>query len=202
MNSLAGIEIVAVSIPADWRSEIIQAAERGQIDQLQQQVLCNGGYFDAQGNPDGLVISGSVEQPIRRGRLRNEPPYSGFLWADTAGTVHIAKTNEAPRDVAWAIQAGPMLVENGQSGINRSTSAACRTVVGVIRQRVMVFRTGRIGLKELADWLVTAGVDNAINLDGGPSSEVQISIGDTVINRPAMVREKIPYFVFFRPPVR
>ena len=124
MNSLAGIEIVAVSIPADWRSEIIQAAERGQIDQLQQQVLCNGGYFDAQGNPDGLVISGSVEQPIRRGRLRNEPPYSGFLWADTAGTVHIAKTNEAPRDVAWAIQAGPMLVENGQSGINRSTSAA------------------------------------------------------------------------------
>lgn len=190
-TTIAGAEIVTVAVPAGWSSAIVLAADRDRFSEQPDRVLINGGYFDAQGQPDALLINGSSQS----GRLRHDSPYSGFVWADTAGIVHIARTGEAPANAAWAIQSGPLLVEQGRSGINTTTSVAQRSVIALRHGQVLVIRTSRIGLKELADGLVAAGVEMAINLDGGPSSSLQANVAGMSIDRPGTAR--VPYFLGF-----
>ena len=174
-------------------SALVLAADRDRFLERQDRVLINGGYFDAQGQPDALLINGSSQT----GRLRHDSPYSGFVWADAAGVVHIARTGEAPANPTWAIQSGPLLVEQGRSGINTTTSVTQRSVIALRRGQVLVIRTGRIGLKELADGLVEAGIETAINLDGGPSSALQVRIAGATAHRPGTA--KVPYFLGFAP---
>lgn len=192
-GAVAGAEVVTVIIPNGWSSAIVLAADRDHFTGQTDRVLINGGYFDAQGQPDALLINGMTQT----GRLRHDSPYSGFVWADVAGAVHIARTGEAPANAAWAIQTGPLLVEQGRSGINTTTSVAQRSVIALRRGQVLVIRTGRIGLKELADHLVGAGIEMAINLDGGPSSALQARIISATVDRPGTA--KVPYFLGFRP---
>lgn len=192
-STIAGAEVVTVAVPTGWSSAIVLAADRDRFAERLDRALVNGGYFDAQGQPDALLING----PTQTGRLRHDSPYSGFVWADAAGAVHIARTAEAPANAAWAIQTGPLLVEQGRSGINTTTSVAQRSVIALRRGQVLVIRTGRIGLKELADGLVEAGVEMAINLDGGPSSALQARIAGASADRPGTA--KVPYFLGFAP---
>lgn len=190
---IAGAEVVTVAVPAGWSSEIVLAADRQGFNERPDRVLINGGYFDAQGQPDALLINGTAHS----GRLRHDSPYSGFVWADATGAVHIARTSETPAHAVWAIQTGPLLVELGRSGINTTTSVAQRSVIALRRDQVLVIRTGRIGLKELADGLIEAGVKMAINLDGGPSSALQARIAGVSAERPSAA--KVPYFLGFSP---
>lgn len=192
-STVAGAEVVMVTVPAGWSSAIVLAADRDRSAERPERVLINGGYFDAQGQPDALLINGASQT----GRLRHDSPYSGFVWADAAGVVHIARTGEAPTNPAWAIQTGPLLVEQGRSGINTTTSVAQRSVIALRRGQVLVIRTGRIGLKELADSLVGTGIETAINLDGGPSSALQARIASATADRPGTA--KVPYFLGFAP---
>jgi uncharacterized protein YigE (DUF2233 family) len=192
-STVAGAEVVTVAVPAGWSSAIVLATDRDRFVERPERILINGGYFDAKGQPDALLINGTSES----GRLRHDSPYSGFLWADATGTVHIARTGEAPDNAVWAIQTGPLLVEQGQSGINTTTSVAQRSVIALRRGQVLVIRTGRIGLKELADGLVETGVEMAINLDGGPSSALQAQIASEKIDR--LGTAKVPYGIGFSP---
>ncbi|HAT10140.1 MAG TPA: hypothetical protein DCS97_06020 [Planctomycetes bacterium] len=192
-STIAGTEVVTVAVPAGWSSAIVLAADRDRYAERPDRVLINGGYFDAQGLPDALLINGATQT----GRLRHDSPYSGFVWANAAGVVHIARTGEAPAHAAWAIQTGPLLVEQGRSGINTTTSVAQRSVIALRHGQVLVIRTGRIGLKELADGLVEAGIEMAINLDGGPSSALQARIAGAAADRPGTA--KVPYFLGFAP---
>lgn len=192
-TTVAGAEIVTVTLPAAWSSAIVLAADRDRFTERPDRVLINGGYFDAQGQPDALLINGASQT----GRLRHDSPYSGFVWADAAGVVHIARTGEAPANAAWAIQTGPLLVEQGRSGINTTTSVAQRSAIALRRGQVLVIRTGRIGLKELADGLVETGIEMAINLDGGPSSALQARLAGATADRPGTA--KVPYFLGFLP---
>lgn len=125
-STIVGVEIVTVVVPAGWSSAIVLAADRDRFAERPNRVLINGGYFDANGQPDALLING----PTRSGRLRHDSPYSGFVWADPTGAVHIARTGEAPAKAVWAIQTGPLLVEQGRSGINTTTSVAQRPPSG------------------------------------------------------------------------
>jgi hypothetical protein len=192
-STIAGAEVITVAVPSGWSSVIVFAADRDRYADRPDRVLINGGYFDAQGQPDALLINGATQT----GRLRHDSPYSGFVWADAAGVVHIARTGEAPSNATWAIQTGPLLVELGRSGINTTTSVAQRSVVALRRGQVLVIRTGRIGLKELTDGLVEAGIETAINLDGGPSSVLQARIAGATTDR--LGTAKVPYFLGFAP---
>jgi uncharacterized protein YigE (DUF2233 family) len=192
-STIAGAEVVTVAVPSGWSSAIVLAADRDHFAERPDRVLINGGYFDAQGQPDALLINGTSQT----GRLRHDSPYSGFVWADAAGIVHIARTGEAPANAAWAIQTGPLLVEQGRSGINTTTSVAQRSVIALRRGQVLVIRTGRIGLKELADSLVETGIETAINLDGGPSSALQARVAGASADR--LGTAKVPYFLGFQP---
>lgn len=189
----AGVEVVMVTVPVTWHSAIIQADQRAAFLTPSERVLVNGGYFDGESHPDGLLIS----EGVTSGRLRSGSPYSGFLWADRAGQVRIAEGQTVPTNAVWAIQSGPVLVSGGRCAINRSTHSAPRSVIAVRNGQTVVVRSASIGLKELADFLVAAGIDSAINLDGGPSSSLQAAIGTSVCERKGMA--EVPYFLGFAP---
>ncbi len=192
IHHLADSEIVMIGVPVGWTSAIVSAAEHERFVEQAQQITINGGYFDALGQPDALLINDKTQT----GRLRHDPPYSGFVWADASGAVHIASTT--PLAARWAIQSGPVLVDEGRVAINRSTSVAQRSVIALRRGQVFIIRSDKLGLKELAEDLVTASIDMAINLDGGPSSTLQARVMDAHIERPGTA--KIPYFLGFTPP--
>lgn len=193
ITTVAQTEVITITVPVGWSSSIIPAAEREAYLQRRERIVINGGYFDAQGQPDGLLINGQNQT----GRLRSDSPYSGFVWADAAGAIHIARTATAPTAPKWAIQSGPLLVEQGQASINRSTHVAQRTVIALRQGQVLIIRTGRIGLKELADALAATGIETAINLDGGPSSALHARIGTAAVERRATAQ--VPYFVGMGP---
>lgn len=131
------------------------------------------------------------------GRLRHDALSSGFVWADAAGVMHIARTSEPPIGAQWAVQSGPLLVEQGHSGIRRKGPAAPRSVIALRRGSTIVIRTGSITLQDLATDLVNAGIDTALNLDGGPSSALSAHIHQESIERPGIA--KVPYFLGFSP---
>lgn len=189
-----GADVVLIAIPAGWGSTIVQHADRETHLALDQRILINGGYFDGQGNPAGLLITKTGTS----GTLQQESPYSGFVWCDQTGAIHITRTMTPPEESRWAIQSGPLLVETGRCGINRSVDAAPRTVIALREGRPLLIRTGPIGLRELADQLVSIGISDAINLDGGPSSQLHARIGAVAIDRPGA--KPVPYGIGFTPP--
>src|SRR5947208_8678626 len=82
----------------------------------------NGGYFDPQNAPVGLLISdGKLIAPLRKARL-----LSGVLVV-TNGRVQLLRTAEYPskRKATAALQCGPLLVDRGQPvpGVNDMRAA-------------------------------------------------------------------------------
>lgn len=135
----------------------------------------NGGYFDPEDKPVGLVISGGkLIAPLRKARL-----LSGVMVV-SAGRVQLFRTAEySPKGKATeALQCGPFLLDRGQpvSGLN-DTRSARRTFVltGGPDRAALGFCSG-VTLAHLAKILATPGlapelkVQRALNLDGGSSS--------------------------------
>lgn len=141
-------------------------------------LVVNGGYYGTDGRPEGLVVA--------HGRELNPllPRIHGGVVAVTRGGrgTHLAAERlRLPRGVEFAIQCSPRLVVGGQSAIARvgvetaSRTALCLRaggrVLDVIVARVDPSR-GRAGptLHTFARELVAEGCDEALNLDGGPST--------------------------------
>lgn len=130
----------------------------------------NGGYFDPQNAPVGLLISdGKLIAPFRKARL-----LSGVLVA-TKGRVELLRAAEysSRKTATAALQCGPFLVDGGKAvaGLNNTRSAR-RTFVFTAADRAAIGYCSSVTLGELADILVAAGfnVQRALNLDGGSSS--------------------------------
>jgi uncharacterized protein YigE (DUF2233 family) len=135
----------------------------------------NGGYFDPENKPVGLLISGGkMIAPFRKARL-----LSGVLVAST-GRVQLLRTAEysPKRKADEALQCGPFLVDRGQPvpGLD-DTRAARRTFVFTSGpDRAAVGSCTLVTLAQLAKILATTGsapdlkVQRALNLDGGSSS--------------------------------
>ena len=132
----------------------------------------NGGYFDPDGAPVGLLISaGKTIAPFRKARL-----LSGVL-AAREGTVEIFRATEFPQKRAWreAVQCGPFLVDRGKSvaGLD-DTRSARRTFVFTTRdERAAIGDCEPVTLARLAEILSALAplkVARALNLDGGSSS--------------------------------
>jgi uncharacterized protein YigE (DUF2233 family) len=135
----------------------------------------NGGYFDPEDKPVGLVISdGKLIAPLRKARL-----LSGVLVA-AAGRVQLFRTAEySPKRTAnEALQCGPFLVDRGQPvpGLNETRSARRTFVLTSGPDRAALGFSSGVTLAELAKILTTPGlapdlkVQRALNLDGGSSS--------------------------------
>jgi uncharacterized protein YigE (DUF2233 family) len=150
----------------------------------------NGGYFEPDYTPLGLLISdGRMVAPLRKARL-----LSGVVSA-TNGQVKIQRVAEFSMKTkpAAARQSGPFLVERGAAvpGLN-STRAARRTYVAVGRDKAALGYSSYLTLAQLGAVLATPGVipdvklERALNLDGGSSSAFWFAAGDA----PFSIREQ------------
>ena len=135
----------------------------------------NGGYFDPENKPVGLLVSeGKVIAPLRKARL-----LSGVMLV-SSGQLQLLRTAEysSKRKPTAALQCGPFLVDRGQPvpGLN-DTRPARRTfiITGGADRAALGFCSG-VTLAELGEILATPGVmpdlkvQRALNLDGGSSS--------------------------------
>ena len=135
----------------------------------------NGGYFDADHAPLGLLISdGRMVAPLRKAKL-----LSGVVSA-AKGEVKIQRVAEFSMKTTptAARQCGPFLVERGAAvpGLN-ATRAARRTYVALAgNDTAAIGYSSHLTLAQLAAVLATRGVipdvklQRALNLDGGSSS--------------------------------
>jgi uncharacterized protein YigE (DUF2233 family) len=135
----------------------------------------NGGYFDPQDAPLGLLISdGKLIAPLRKARL-----LSGMLVV-TKGRVELLRYAEyvARKTVTGALQCGPFLVDGGQAvpGLNNTRSARRTFILTSGADRAALGFCSGVTLAELGDILATPRivpylkVQRALNLDGGSSS--------------------------------
>ena len=130
----------------------------------------NGGYFDPQDAPVGLLISdGKLIAPFRKARL-----LSGVL-VSAKGRIELLRASEysSRKTATAALQCGPFLVDGGEAvaGLN-NTRPARRTFVFTAANRAAIGNCSSVTLAELGDILVASGfnVQRALNLDGGSSS--------------------------------
>jgi exopolysaccharide biosynthesis protein len=135
----------------------------------------NGGYFDPENKPVGLVITrGNVVAPLRKARL-----LSGVMIVSN-GQVQLLRTAEysSKRKATEALQCGPFLVDRGQPvpGLNDTRSARRSFIVTGGSDRAAIGFCSSVTLAELGKILATPGitpdlkVQRALNLDGGSSS--------------------------------
>ena len=135
----------------------------------------NGGYFEADYTPLGLLISdGRMVAPLRKARL-----LSGVVSA-APGRVQVQRVAEySPKPTpTTARQCGPFLVDRGVPvpGLN-ATRAARRTFIATAgANTVAIGYSSHLTLAQIGAVLATAGlipeakVQRALNLDGGSSS--------------------------------
>jgi uncharacterized protein YigE (DUF2233 family) len=135
----------------------------------------NGGYFDPDYAPIGLLISdGKMIAPLQRARL-----LSGVLSVSPRG-VQILRVREFSRKqkLDAAIQCGPFLVDQGQRVRElEETRAARRTFAAVDGvDRAALGFCSEVSLSNLAKVLAAIRlaenfkIQRALNLDGGSSS--------------------------------
>lgn len=156
----------------------------------------NGGYFDPNFAPIGLLISdGRIIAPLRRARL-----LTGVLTATSRG-IQIVRVSEFSRSAKFdaAVECGPFLIDLGQRvrGLDDSRVAR-RTFAATGRgDRVALGFCSETSLAELAAILGTAQltgdfkIQRALNLDGGSSSAFWFarSSGEFSISEQKSVRD-------------
>ena len=135
----------------------------------------NGGYFDSDDKPVGLLIAdGTVVAPLRKARL-----LSGVMVVSD-GRIQLLRVAEyfAKRTVTAALQCGPFLVDRGRPvpSLN-NTRPARRTFIATGGfDRAAIGLSSDVTLAELGKILATPEiapdlkVQRALNLDGGSSS--------------------------------
>lgn len=163
-------------------------------------IVINANFFDENIQPLGLVQdNGRTLNPFK-----NISWWSVFCLKDTTPTiVHSSQAKGMSCDVA--IQAGPRLVVDGNiPKFNDETSY--RTAIGINRAHEVFFVIAHdpISMRELAQILVqpeSAGgleCSNALNLDGGTSSQVYASIGNLTVSFGGFVGVPVGLGVFVK----
>ena len=144
----------------------------------------NGGFYESDHTPTGLV----VRNGIKTNPLTPKTVCSGVFWLDSDNNPYIQHTDhfkESP-DVVWALQCGPLLVDNGSDrlqGIEMpygNDFPTRRSVISIDNQgNIQLSVIDPIGLHDLSAFMATRS-EYALNLDGGPSSRIFLDDnGDT-----------------------
>ncbi|AUX39082.1 uncharacterized protein SOCE26_004640 [Sorangium cellulosum] len=149
----------------------------GVLERTRASFVINGGFFDRQARPEGLVVAGGRElSPL-------VPSLGGGVMVVSGGraALHDAAGFVLGPGVELAVQARPRLVVRGERNVRSDGGPrAERTALCVLdrgrRMEVIVARGEAAGsgptLGLLADMLVARGCEQALNLDGGPSTGV------------------------------
>jgi uncharacterized protein YigE (DUF2233 family) len=144
----------------------------------------NGGYFEPDYQPVGLLISdGRTISPFRRARL-----LSGVL-SVANGHIRLQRASEfsTKEKASEAVQCGPFLVDHGKSviGLDEERSARRTFVATGSTNLIALGYASSISLAQLSR-VLTVGkitddfkIERAMNLDGGSSSAFWFKDGPT-----------------------
>ena len=152
----------------------------------------------------GDTISGKVVQVLPYGQSVSKIPENGFVISVQGGSplnsdmqkltpgteVSVNFSIDSKwNDAQFIVASGPMLVRDGQRYLMISESSprakevTARTVVGISKDKKTVHfitvdgkqsKSPGMNMRQLADYLISLGVDTAINLDGGGSTTMGI----------------------------
>lgn len=185
-----GLDIYVVwPDPEQTRLVVVDNPDKANaLNQAMQQQGClagiNGGYFQPNGEPLGLMVSdGRKLQGLHRSRL-----LSGMVTVqdDRLALLRVGEFS-SPKSLSQALQAGPFIIDQGKpvAGLHNTRWAQ--------RSLVLADSSGHYGLAlvrtpvtlaELAKVLATPGVvheislDRVLNLDGGSSSALWAHVKD------------------------
>lgn len=169
--------------------------------------VANAGYFEY-GAHGALVPTGQLVVDGRKiSRRQNCRACSGLLYVGDDGELQLdwVQNVDAARKLASAVQVGPLLVEpGGVMGVTTRGNAASRIAVCLDPQAISIVLTAKpVTLYDFA-WLLQRPIDQggfgcerAINLDGGPSAQLQLRLkdGDIRVGLPTLVQN---FLVLYR----
>ncbi len=177
--------------PADFRGAIPGAV-----------AAINGGFFDPAYKPLGLLVDdGQTLSPLRH------VDHGVFGIAAQQPLLRHARDWKDLPELEFAVECGPRLLVDGQP-LTFKPSLARRTVLGYDSHgRVLLVATeGVIQLSELTDFLRRPehdggpGLSDALNLDGGPSTMLEIDAGPVHASVPTPVQ--VPVGIVVSPRLR
>jgi exopolysaccharide biosynthesis protein len=163
----------------------------------------NGGFFTPSFTPDGLFAqNGKVLSPESQ-----QPIFTAMVVINQQGQLEIGPGDMSYQNAKYAIQAGPLLINQGRmlvSKVNQFDQSAARTVLAessdgqliVVSTSDMSLYTLENILYEHPEWFGVQKIITAVNLDGGKSSALYInnSQAHRIINGKNKV-ENILYFI-------
>lgn len=182
---------------------------RAELERSRASVVINGGFWDPEREPEGLTVTeGRAVVPF-------DTDLGGGVLVIEHGRARVldAEAGAPIVEPSWSFaqQAKPRLVVNGQVNIERDTgrradrTAVClrdggRTIE-LVHARTADERRGRDGptLFRFAHTLVDAGCEDALNLDGGPSSGIAWREEGEVRDRPTRVGVRLGIAVHIDP---
>lgn len=183
------------------KSQTSQGETAAEMRKRQNGVLAiNAGFFNldlrARLSPVGMiVVGGKVINPFDAEMAKN--PLTGLLFGKNGKMGAIpAKDYAGDTDFESALQTGPLVVDpGGKNGIRQNNfdrqnrSVICFT--GDDRP-VVIQVSGGLSLYEVGEFLSAAetdggfGCERAINLDGGPSSQVSVNVDGFSLEVPGL----------------
>jgi uncharacterized protein YigE (DUF2233 family) len=151
----------------------------------------NGGFF----SPDMQSLGLRISDGELLNRVKQTPWWGIFLIENGQAKVVSAQSYQYKEGVDFAVQSGPRLVVNGQIPTLRPGVAA-RSILGVRRDgQVIIAATQNVYLAtaELAEVLRRSDQENglgcwqALNLDGGSSTQLYARVNDFVLSLPSFM---------------
>lgn len=144
-------------------------------------IAINGGYFSQDLKPLGLRVS----QHRRFSRKKNISWWGIFYLKNNRARIRYNRSFHYQPSIAFAIQAGPRLVVNNKIS-SLKPGVAQRSALGITAKGnviIAVTQNYRITLKQWAQILKDdLNTSNALNLDGGSSSQLYARLGDIRLN--------------------
>jgi len=182
-------QLVALRIDLkDFGLEVVDLAAQGKgpmtvralVEERQAVAGINGGYFDENWRPLGLLVhAGKRTNPLR------QADWGIFALTERGPQIRHTREGIPPRTVE-ALQCGPRLVIRGRIPPLKPAQSS-RAGIGVTaEQRVVLAVTarGQLSLREFALALKAFGCLDAMNLDGGPSAQLYARWGEAQLDLP------------------
>ncbi len=176
VQTAGGVDVHVLRIPLDrFELRLLTPAQGRQGARVSEMgaaagalVAVNASYFLADYTPLGFLVSG--------GKVLQKPrkvDWGVFFVKERRATLlHVRDLGDVA-GLEFAVQAGPRLVVDGKP-MALKPQRARRSMLGIDGQgrAVLAVSTLPLSLAEAADFLVGQGIQQALNLDGGPSSQL------------------------------
>jgi hypothetical protein len=151
----------------------------------------NGGYFDPEDAPVGLLVShGKMISPLRKAKLLSGVLFSTGDKVDIVRAAHFAMSKK----IRAAVQCGPLLVERGAPIAGLNDSRVARRTFALVDENghAALGRSSALSLAQLSRVLLVSHLlgelktARALNLDGGSSSAFWFAGKERTISLPEL----------------